>query len=134
MTTPQAIKALIVRHVGTLLGIYYPDNIPSIYIGNPPSNFSCKGLEVNIPTFPQLSRSKVQTRTENWEITFTQYTPTTTINIHTAINILRDSLTPTPEFYFLDRPQNLNLPDDIPILPQCILKWTICESTYLIPR
>lgn len=131
---PQQIKALIVKHIGTLIGTYYPDGIPSIYIGNPPANLSCKGLEVYIPTYSQLSRSKVQTRTENWEITLTQHTPITTINIHQAINILRDNLTPTPDFYFLDRPLNLTLPDYIPILPQCVVKWQICESTYLIPR
>jgi hypothetical protein len=134
MTTPQLLKTLIVKHIGTLLGTYYPNNIPAIYIGNPPSNFSCKGLEVNLPIFPQITRSRVQTRTENWEITLTQHEPITTVTIHQAIAILRDTLTPTPDFYFLDKPLNLKLPDDIPLLPQCTIKWQICESTYLIPR
>jgi hypothetical protein len=131
---PQAIKALIIKYIGSLVGTYYPDNIPAIYIGNPPTNFSCKGLEVYIPIRYQMSRSKVQTRTEKWELTLTQYQPITTVNIHTAIDILRDVLTPTPEFYFLDRPLNLTVPDDIPLLPQCIIRWEINESTYLIPR
>jgi hypothetical protein len=134
MPSPQDIKTLIVKHIGSLIGIYYPDNIPSIYIGSPPANFSCKGLEVFIPSRPQYSRSKVNTRSEKWEITLTQYQPITVVNIHQATDILRDNLTPTPECIFLDRVLNLIVPDDIPLLPQCIIKYEVCESVHLKPR
>jgi hypothetical protein len=134
MSTPQEIKALIVKHIGTLLGVYYPDNIPAIYIGNPPPNYSAKGLEVYIPTRPQFSRSKVQTRCEKWEITLTQYQPISTVNIHQASDILRDNLTPTPECIFLDRVLNLTVPDDVQLLPQCIIRYEIYESVHLKPR
>jgi hypothetical protein len=134
MTTPQAIKALIVKHIGTLLGTYYPDNVPSIYIGSPPANFSCKGLEVFIPSYPQYSRSKANTRDEKWEITLTQYQPITTVNIHQATDILRDNLTPTPECIFLDRVLTLSVPDDLPLLPQCIIRYEVYESVHLKSR
>jgi hypothetical protein len=131
---PQEIKALIVNQIGNLIGRYHPDNIPAIYIGAPPANYIVEGLEVNISTRYQMSRSRVQTRIEKWEILLTQYQPSplTTITIHTAMDTLRDKLYPTPEFYFMDRILKSTAPDDYPLLPQCVVRWEIYENVHLM--
>lgn len=63
------IKVELTTYLASVLGVYKPSNIPSIWVGLPPSNLVCVGVEVLVNSLPCRRRNGMTLQAEIYEIT-----------------------------------------------------------------
>lgn len=123
--TPETIKGMILSAIQNKIGVYYFSgiNIPSIWVGNPPSGVSVSGIEVIIDEAPERSSAGNKIVGETWRITIIDHVGEPSL-IYEVIQKLR--LVFRGDVVFQQRPKAIEI-RDLKIIPQVTILWSTKE-------